>query len=199
MPTTYTHYRFGHDVMRRLNPRYHQVIESYQELFDAGLHGPDLLFYYHALSGNDVIRLGNQLHRETGRSFFEHAGEIVKMGTSGAHIAYVFGFLCHFALDRTAMKEFIRYLDLLICGSDIKRNTIYKALDLAHQKGFKDLIFCKEPIPACEKSNQDLAAIYEASIDDAVRLIQEYPATIAGKKPWNELYLYNFEGELLSD
>ena len=100
MPTTYTHYRFGHDVMRRLNPRYHQVIESYQELFDAGLHGPDLLFYYHALSGNDVIRLGNQLHRETGRSFFEHAGEIVKMGTSGAHIAYVFGFLCHFALDR---------------------------------------------------------------------------------------------------
>lgn len=169
MPTTYTHYRFGHDVMRRLNPRYHQVIESYQELFDAGLHGPDLLFYYHALSGNDVIRLGNQLHRETGRSFFEHAGEIVKMGTSGAHIAYVFGFLCHFALD------------------------------LAHQKGFKDLIFCKEPIPACEKSNQDLAAIYEASIDDAVRLIQEYPATIAGKKPWNELYLYNFEGELLSD
>ena len=273
MPTTYTHYRFGHDVMRRLNPRYHQVIESYQELFDAGLHGPDLLFYYHALSGNDVIRLGNQLHRETGRSFFEHAGEIVKMGTSGAHIAYVFGFLCHFALDRTAheyiekfieetgvshfsieaeldryfllkdgkdpfhgrltshiipreknarviadfypplsdgspitpeiirtaMKEFIRYLDLLICGSDIKRNTIYKALDLAHQKGFKDLIFCKEPIPACEKSNQDLAAIYEASIDDAVRLIQEYPATIAGKKPWNELYDYNFEGELLSD
>ncbi|MBO4887296.1 MAG: zinc dependent phospholipase C family protein [Firmicutes bacterium] len=278
MPTTYTHYRFGHDVESRLAPRYHSVIESYQELFDAGLHGPDLLFYYHALSSNDVIRLGNELHTKSGRSFFERAGEIVKESPCGAHIAYVFGFLCHFALDRTAhayiekfieetgvshfaieaeldryfllkdgkdpfhgrltqhivprdrnarviadffppatpvptenglvitpeiirtaMQEFIRYLDLLICGSNVKRNFLYKTLDLAHHEGFKDLIISEEPIPACEKSNQDLDRIYEASIDDAVRLIQEFPGTIAGKRPWNELYSYNFEGERLSD
>ena len=48
MPSTYAHRRFGADVLERLPAELQEKIAPYRELYDIGLHGPDLLFYYHA-------------------------------------------------------------------------------------------------------------------------------------------------------
>ena len=76
MPSTYAHYRFGQDVLRALPEKYRTTLLQEEDLFNIGLHGPDLLFYYKPFSHHP-------LHAEGGRM----------------HHAYLCGFLCHFALD----------------------------------------------------------------------------------------------------
>ncbi len=39
-----------------------EKLEAHRELYDIGLHGPDLLFYYHAEKSTPVAALGNAMH-----------------------------------------------------------------------------------------------------------------------------------------
>ena len=49
MPTTYAHYIFGSEVLYLLPEKYREIAEKYRSLYDTGVHGPDILFYYDAL------------------------------------------------------------------------------------------------------------------------------------------------------
>ena len=42
MPSTYAHYRMGQEVRQRLSEPDKKVIEQYPDLYNIGLHGPDL-------------------------------------------------------------------------------------------------------------------------------------------------------------
>lgn len=100
MPSTYAHDRFGRQVFGLLPDRLKTLISSHMDLFYLGLHGPDLLFYYHPLSSNPVSSVGYQMHDVSGFRFFSLAGNILKEnGFLPAHLSYLYGFLCHFALD----------------------------------------------------------------------------------------------------
>ena len=100
MPSTYAHRRFGANVLEHLPTEIQNQITPYRELYDMGLHGPDLLFYYHAASSNKVGQLGNAMHEEPGEVFFAPAREVIrKTEDRGAALAYVLGYICHFALD----------------------------------------------------------------------------------------------------
>ena len=102
MPSTYAHRRFGADVLERLPAELQEKIAPYRELYDIGLHGPDLLFYYHAAKSTPVSALGNAMHEQPGAVFFERArGVVNKAKNRDAALAYALGFLCHFALDST--------------------------------------------------------------------------------------------------
>lgn len=102
MPSTYAHRRFGANVLEHLPGEAKMKIKAYRELYDMGLHGPDLLFYYHALSSNKVNRLGNAMHEEPGEAFFLPAREVIRKAENrDAALAYALGFVCHFALDST--------------------------------------------------------------------------------------------------
>lgn len=101
MPTTYAHYRFGRDVQKVLPQDTQQLIEAHRPLFDFGVHGPDLLFYYKPLGKNEVNRTGNQIHEQPGRTFFVQAAAVVsKAPHQDAGLAYLYGVLCHYILDR---------------------------------------------------------------------------------------------------
>ena len=52
MPSTYAHYIFGQQIRGRLSGYERKVIDKYPELFNIGLHGPDILFYYRPLCKN---------------------------------------------------------------------------------------------------------------------------------------------------
>ena len=54
MPSTYAHYIFGQQIRGRLSGYERKVIDKYPELFNIGLHGPDILFYYRPLCKNKV-------------------------------------------------------------------------------------------------------------------------------------------------
>lgn len=77
MPSTYAHRRFGTNVLEHLPDELRAQLEQNRELYDIGLHGPDLLFYYHAAKSNPVGALGNAMHEEPGRVFFDRARKVV--------------------------------------------------------------------------------------------------------------------------
>lgn len=100
MPTTYTHYRFGDQCRAFLPPEQAAAVDRYRSLYDTGVHGPDLLFYYHPLVPNQVSALGSRMHRLPARDFFEKARKAgAGEDRQGAMLAYLLGFLSHFVLD----------------------------------------------------------------------------------------------------
>ena len=126
MPTTYTHYRFGKDVLLNLPDQLRKTAEDKRELFDIGLHGPDILFYYYPVCYNHVNQTGVKLHKKPAYDFFEHAAKIInkkKHNVSGE--AYIFGFICHYALDSVCHK----YIEKIIEVSGIGHSEIEMELD----------------------------------------------------------------------
>ena len=70
MPTTYAHYKFGKEVISALPRPLQTSVEQNRELFDMGLHGPDLLFYYRPAMKNTVNTQGYELHDKMADIFF---------------------------------------------------------------------------------------------------------------------------------
>ena len=102
MPSTYAHYVFGKEVLSGLPAPLAALARKHRQLYDIGLHGPDILFYYRVLTANEVNAVGYAAHGRPGRAFFAPAMEHIS-GLSGQEReraeAYALGFLCHFALD----------------------------------------------------------------------------------------------------
>ena len=100
MPATYAHRRFGAEIFERLPENLKNIVAKEREVFDIGLHGPDIFFYYKVLSKNDVNRHGNEMHDEPGSAFFGPAREVyLKAENRDAALSYLLGFLAHYALD----------------------------------------------------------------------------------------------------
>lgn len=100
MPSTYAHYKMGQAVREALGGKEREIVESYPELFLIGLHGPDILFYYKPLSKNIVNQTGFGMHDRPGKEFFDGAVQAVReQKNPEAYLAYMYGFICHFALD----------------------------------------------------------------------------------------------------
>ena len=54
MPTTYTHQRFGSECLAALPEERREAVQRYRGLYDTGVHGPDIFFYYHPVCPNRV-------------------------------------------------------------------------------------------------------------------------------------------------
>ena len=100
MPSTFAHYLFGKTMLGLCPAEVSEAALARRELYDIGLHGPDLLFYYKPLGTNAVNRIGFAMHGRPARDFFVPARRVAAESADpvGAR-AYLFGFLCHFSLD----------------------------------------------------------------------------------------------------
>lgn len=100
MPSTYAHYRFGNEVLNRLDAPASRLAETNRALFWIGLHGPDIFFYYNVLRDTPVGQIGHTLHDQNAAKFFTRAAEIIRAADDfPAGRAYLMGYICHFALD----------------------------------------------------------------------------------------------------
>ena len=140
MPSTYAHRRFGANVLDHLPAPLQEKLEAHRELYDIGLHGPDLLFYYKALQSNPVNRLGNAMHEQPGTVFFERArGVVNKAKNRDAALAYALGFVCHFALDSTChpfVEQFTRESGVTHCEIETEFDNM-----LLRRDGYDPLTF----------------------------------------------------------
>ena len=126
MPTTYAHYKFGKEVISALPRPLRSTVENHRELFDIGLHGPDILFYYYPMKRNTVNGQGYALHDKPADVFFRHGAEIAKAAEdSAAARAYLYGVICHFALD----SECHPYVEKMIYESGISQSAIEMEFD----------------------------------------------------------------------
>lgn len=97
MPSVYAHYRFGAQLISQLPPAAQRTVGRFRQLYDMGLHGPDIL-YYQGIPGTGS-RLGDKFHTQTGKVFFEHVCRAVRLSPSEGAMAYLYGVLAHYALD----------------------------------------------------------------------------------------------------
>lgn len=95
MPTTYAHYKFGKEVLGALPRPLQNAVENNRELFDIGVHGPDILFYYNPIRKNPVSGQGYELHDKMADEFFRNAIEVIGQAENPAAArAYIYGFIC---------------------------------------------------------------------------------------------------------
>ena len=125
MPSTYTHYRFGQEVIQKVPDDIQKIILENKELYDIGLHGPDILFYYRPLKANPINSIGYQMHEHQGKEFFDYALKIIGEKPMNAALTYLLGFICHFTLDASCHG----YIDQKITQSGISHSEIEVEFD----------------------------------------------------------------------
>lgn len=96
MPANYAHHRFGRQVLTQLPADVRQCIQRFRRMYDMGLHGPDIFFYFNPFLKTAVGDLGGKFHAQTGQEFFPAA---CKAASSEAARAYLYGLLAHYCLD----------------------------------------------------------------------------------------------------
>ncbi len=157
MPSGYAHKKFGDIVLQQLPCDKANLINQYRDTYNIGIHGPDILFYYNALVSNPVSKMGFALHDDTGEQFFTRAKEVLKHKDSDAQLAYIYGVLCHFALDSYCHG----YVEHYIQTQGVKHTII--------ENEFDRYLMAKDGLNVCAESlvkhikptNQNAAAMYK--------------------------------------
>lgn len=96
MPSHYAHYRFGTQLIASMPPKAQRTVRRFRQLYDMGLHGPDILFFQSLLPGG---KLRDKFHAQTGKAFFERVCHTLRLSPSEGAMAYLYGVLAHYALD----------------------------------------------------------------------------------------------------
>ena len=100
MPTTYAHWRFGDKCIRMLPDDLQNIILNNRAIFDYGVHGPDIFFYYNCLKYNEVNRYGSAMHDIPYKDTLAQIKEnFKKTENKDMALSYLLGFTCHFTLD----------------------------------------------------------------------------------------------------
>ena len=99
MPSLYAHYRFGIQMLRLMPGDICRTAKRNRPLFEVGLCGPDLFFFRRPMISGKGHRLGHGFHMQTGREFFSRACRNLRLESGEGGQAYLYGALCHFALD----------------------------------------------------------------------------------------------------
>lgn len=99
MPSIYAHHRFGCLVLPELPGDVRGAISRHRALFDAGLQGPDLFFFYKPASKTGIQKLGRKFHYQTGREFFTRVCQSMDSSSGEEELVYLYGLLGHYCLD----------------------------------------------------------------------------------------------------
>lgn len=99
MPSSYAHYRFGVKALEKMDPAIRRKVQQFRNVYDTGLHGPDLFFYYNPLIHTATGALGTKFHAQTGESFFTAAARRLRLSPSEVGRVYLYGVLGHYCLD----------------------------------------------------------------------------------------------------
>ena len=98
MPAIYTFHRFGADALRMLPGSLKQPIQRFRRLYNGGVQGADLFFYYRPMMPGSVGSVYSSLDPMTGEVFFTQAARILKASPSDGGIACLYGLLAHYCL-----------------------------------------------------------------------------------------------------
>lgn len=104
MPANYAHYRFGAAMMDKMPGDIRRTVKRYRRLYDVGLHGPDIFYYFAPGVSTKVGKLGDKFHEQTGREFFARVCRGLRLKPSEAGFSYLYGVLSHYCLDSICHK-----------------------------------------------------------------------------------------------
>ena len=70
MPSTYAHFRAGQRLRAQLAGAPKAAVEAHPELYNIGLHGPDILFFMNRIIKTMSVRRDTASMKNPGRLFF---------------------------------------------------------------------------------------------------------------------------------
>ena len=129
MPAIYAHRVFGEAVINTLSHALADKLLDHLPLFQMGLHGPDLLFYYQPLFKTPLGRLGNLLHGCSGQAVLETMLKVTAKlpeEEQDAGLSYTLGFACHYLLDSACHP----YVEQLVKSGKAAHCTVEGQFDL---------------------------------------------------------------------
>ena len=98
MPANYALHRFGADALRLLPSQMQPTIQRFRRLYNGGLHGQDLFFYFKPMKVTPIGGLRNAYDAMTGKEYFEKAAGYLKQNPSEGGTACLYGLLAHYCL-----------------------------------------------------------------------------------------------------
>lgn len=98
MPANYALHRFGADALRLLPSQRKAPIQRFRRLYNAGLHGQDLFFYFKPMGQTPIGDLRAAYDAMTGGDFFAKAAAHLKQNPSEGGTACLYGLLAHYCL-----------------------------------------------------------------------------------------------------
>lgn len=99
MPANYAFHRFGAEALRRLPEKQQRPIQRFRRLYNGGLLGADLFFYFQPLLHSSVGELYHTYNSMTGREFFTQACDLLKQNPSEGGMACLYGLLANYCLN----------------------------------------------------------------------------------------------------
>lgn len=181
MPASYTHYSFGEAVYNNLSRELQKVIDGNRTIYNIGLNGPDILFYYKPLSKNPINILGHKMHKERAYEFFNNAKKHIVEHKREEAIPYILGFICHFILDSNCHP----YIAEAMRESGISHEEIEAELDGRTMRA-------NNLSPQAVNAGNHIIATKEAA-----RIIAEFYKQITEKQIYTSLKSVKFYNELL--
>lgn len=141
------------------------MIRENQQLFEIGVHGPDILFYFMPFSSWPWREVGSRMHQQSGREYFTQAGNtLCSRGEREAELAFLYGFLCHFALDS-------------ICHPYIEEQAARGVTSHDEMEGeFERYLLLEDGL---EPTSQHLASHIHPSLNNAQTIAPYFPAGAA--------------------
>lgn len=177
MPSIYAHYRFGAQLIPTLPPKVQRTVSRFRQLYDMGLHGPDILDYQGALLANGS-KLRQKFHAQSGNVFFERVCRNIRLRPSEGAMAYLYGLLAHYALDSLSSGYIARMAEQEKLSADVictEFDRYLLALDGKKPPHLQDLSGHMKLTPGeCET----VAAFYPRVSAGSVRKSVEHMATM---------------------
>lgn len=99
MPANYALHRFGDRALSCLPDHQQRPIRRFRRLYNGGLHGADLFFYFRPMMPGPVGELYHTYHSMSGREFFGQAVELLKQNPSEGGMACLYGMLANYCLS----------------------------------------------------------------------------------------------------
>lgn len=165
MPANYAFHRFGAEALRRLPEKQQRPIQRFRRLYNAGLHGADLFFYFRPMLQSPVGELYRTYHSMTGREFFVQACELLKKNPSEGGTACLYGLLANFCLSSRLSPLFREAMS----AGDLTRTELEVELD-------RYLLCLDGKMPAHQ---QDLSPSFKMTRGECVTLSLFYPPATA--------------------
>jgi hypothetical protein len=125
MPANYAFHRFGAQALRCLPEHQQRPIRRFLRLYNGGLHGADLFFWFHPMMPSATGELYHTYHSMTGREFFAQACELLKQNPSEGGMACLYGLLANYCLN-TQLTPLFREA---MAGGNLSRTELEVELD----------------------------------------------------------------------
>lgn len=112
MPSHYTHYQFGKELIKRMPVEIKNIIDADINCLNSyvlGLQGPDPLYFSNPWIHPTLRKEAYKIHHSSGNEFFTGACAYVERTGIKAAASYLIGSIAHYMLDSACHPSIIKY------------------------------------------------------------------------------------------